>query len=125
MSEEIMAPAREGFAAWQHGDMEALGAMLDPAVTWRWFEPGDWDCRGREDVMQTIRERYEQGFARGEIEFADGGNDAVIVVAHPATVAGPEWPEETATVITFRHGKVTRMQDFRTRGRLSRPSARR
>jgi len=39
----------------------------------------------------------------------------VIVVAHPATVGGEGWPEETATVLTFRHGKVTDMQDYRTK----------
>jgi hypothetical protein len=40
----------------------------------------------------------------------------VIVVAHPAAVWGAGWPEEAATVITFDRGKVTNMQDYRTKG---------
>ena len=115
MSEQIMALAREGFGAWQRGDFATLEAMLDPDVQWHWFEPGEWDCQSRGDVMRTLRERYEQGFAAGELQFLDGGEDTVIVVAHPAAVGGEGWPEEAATVITFRQGKVTTMQDHRTR----------
>ncbi len=110
-----MQLAREGFGAWQRGDFDAIEAMLDPAVRWRWFEPGEWDCHSRADVMNVVRERYRQGFAGGELEFVDGGADSVIVVAHPAAVGGEEWPEEVATVITFRDGKVTNMQDYRTK----------
>jgi len=55
----------KGFAAWRQGDFTTIEALLDPAVQWRWFEPGEWDCHGRQDVMDIIRERYEQGFARG------------------------------------------------------------
>jgi len=65
--------------------------------------------------MAVVRERYEQGFARGELEFVDGGDASVIVVAHPSAVGGEEWPAETATVIGFREGKVVDMQDYRTK----------
>jgi hypothetical protein len=64
--------------------------------------------------MRTLRQRYEHGFARGEIEFRDAGEDAVIVVSHPSEIGGPEWPEETATVMTFRGDRVVSMQDYRT-----------
>jgi len=106
MSVETMRLAREGFAAWQRGDFETLEAMLDPSVQWRASVPGEWDCHSRADVMDVIKERYRQGF---------GGPDTVIVVAHPAAVGGDEWPKEVATVITFGDGKVTDMQDYRTR----------
>jgi ketosteroid isomerase-like protein len=115
MSDMTMELARMGFAAWQQGDFATIEALLDPAVQWRWFEPGEWDCHGRQDVMDVIRERYEQGFARGELEFVDGGQDSVIVVAHPAAVGGEEWPAETATIITFRESKVVDMQDYQTK----------
>jgi hypothetical protein len=65
--------------------------------------------------MRTLRERHEQGFSRGDLEFVDAGGDSVIVVAHPSAVGGDEWPAEVATVITFREGKVTSMQDYPTR----------
>jgi ketosteroid isomerase-like protein len=115
MSEEAMGLAREGFGAWQRGDFDTIEAMLDPAVEWRAFGPRDWDCHGRDEVMSVIRERYEQGFAAGNLEFVDGGEDRVIVVAHPREIGGDDWPEETATVLTFRERKVTRMQDHPTR----------
>lgn len=114
MSSEPMAIATEGLDAWRRGDFDALEGILDASVNWRWFEPGEWDCQGRDDVMRTLRERYAQGFAQGKLEFRDGGEDAVIVVSHPSELGGPDWPDETATVMRFRGGKVVSMQDYRT-----------
>ena len=115
MSEQAMKLARKGFGAWQRGDFATIKALLDPDVQWRWFEPGEWDCHSRQDVMDVVRDRYEQGFARGYLEFLDGGEHCVIVVAHPAAIGGEEWPAETATILTFRNGKVVDMKDYRTR----------
>ncbi len=106
--------AREGLEAWRKGDFETIEEILDPNVEWRWFEPGGWDCHGRDEVIRTLRERYEQGFARGELEFRDGGEQAVIVVSHPSEIGGPDWPSETATVMQFRNKRVVSMQDYRT-----------
>ena len=75
---------------------------------------GEWDCHGRDDVIRTLRERYDQGFARGELEFRDGGEQAVIVVSHPSEIGGPDWPSETATVMQFRNERVVSMRDYRT-----------
>jgi hypothetical protein len=91
-----------------------LERHLDPDVEWRWFEQGEWDCANREDVMRTAPERYEQGLPKGRLEFRDGGEDAIIVVSHPSEIGGPEWPDETATRMRFRQGRVVSMQDYRT-----------
>jgi ketosteroid isomerase-like protein len=115
MSQDAMTLARAGFEAWRQGDFEAIEAMLDPEVKWHAFEPGEWDCHNRADVMATIRQRYSEGFAAGQLEFVEGGSNAVIVVAHPRESAGDEWPEETATVIRFQQGRVVDMQDYRSR----------
>lgn len=109
-----MELAKRGFDAWKEGDFDTIESLLAPQVRWNWYEPGEWDCNNREDVMGTIRERYKQGFVRGELEFVDGGDD-IIVIARPREIAGPDWPEETATVMTFHDGKVTVMQDYRTK----------
>jgi ketosteroid isomerase-like protein len=114
MSNDPMAIATQGLDAWRNGDFEALERLLDPAIEWRWFEPGEWDCHNRVDVMRTLRERYEQGFAEGKLDFKEGGEDAIVVVSHPSEVGGPEWPAETATIMRFRDGKVVSMQDYRT-----------
>ncbi|MDQ3867331.1 MAG: nuclear transport factor 2 family protein [Actinomycetota bacterium] len=115
MSEREVALAREGLAAWRRGDFARVEAMLAPDATWRWWEPGEWDCANREEILRTLRERYEQGFGKADMEFVDGGPDAVIVVSHPSEIGGEEWPKEAATVLSFEGDKVVEMQDYRTR----------
>ena|SRR5437762_10494474 len=115
MSSETLASARRGFDAWQRGDFVTVEALLDPNVWWRWFEPGDWDCKDRTDVMRTLRQRYEEGFARAPLELLDVDDDVIVAVARPREAAGAEWSAETATVITFRDDRVVSMQDFRTK----------
>lgn len=106
--------AEEGFDAWRRGDFGVLEEMFAPDVEWRWFEPGDWDCHSRKDVMRTLRQRHAAGFAKGRLTFQEAGPDVVIVAAQPSEIGGPGWPDETSTVIRFRHGKVVSMQDYRT-----------
>jgi catechol 2,3-dioxygenase-like lactoylglutathione lyase family enzyme len=115
MGHELVQRARVGFAAWQRGEFATLEAMLDPEVELLWWEPGEWDCHGREQVLDLLRERYEQGFAAEDQELIDAGDDTVITVSYPSRVGGPEWPDETATVIEFRAGRAIRMQQCRTR----------
>ena len=114
MSSVSLALAEQGLAAWRKGDFKTLERLLDLAVEWHWFEPGEWDCHGREDVMRTLRERHAEGFAAGALEFRDVGGDTVIVVSHPSQIGGPEWPDETATLMRFRQARVVSMQDYRT-----------
>jgi hypothetical protein len=106
--------ALEGLEAWRKGDFGTVEEILDGNVVWHAIEPGEWDCHGRDEVMQTLRERYEQGFAKGDLQFRDGGEHAVIVVAHPSEIGGSEWPSEIATVMKFRNERVVSMQDYRT-----------
>src|SRR3989442_15613791 len=62
---------QQGFDAWRRGDFDALGAIFAPEVEWRWFEPGDWDCHNRDDVMRTLRQRHAAGFAEGQLNFRE------------------------------------------------------
>ena len=109
-----LEPARAGLAAWRRGDFEALEELLAPEATWRAVEPGEWDCESRDDILRTLRERYEEGFTKGPIELVEGGPGTVILLSRPAEVGGPEWPEETAIAITLRAGKVVAMRDYLT-----------
>ena len=109
-----LALAQHGLDAWRRGDFDALEELFAPGVEWHWFEPGEWDCHSREDVMRTLRERHAAGFAEGRLTFHEAGRDVVVVTAHPSEIGGREWPDETATVIRFRDGKVVAMQDYRT-----------
>jgi hypothetical protein len=69
----------------------------------------------RGDVIRLLRERYEEGFAGGRMDFVDAGDDRLIVVTYPAEIGGDDWPPQTATVITFRDGKAVHMQQYPTR----------
>ena len=115
VSERELALAHEGLEAWRRGDLSRVESMLDPRATWRWWEPGEWDCASRDDIIRTLRERHEQGFGRAGMELVDGGSGAVIVVSHPREVAGDEWPEEVATVLSFEGEKIVAMRDYPTR----------
>ena len=106
--------AEQGFESWRRGDFDALEQIFAPEVEWRWFEPGDWDCHSRREVMRTLRQRHAAGFAEGRLKFQEAGPDVVVVTAYPSEIGGPEWPDETSTVIRFRNGKVVSMQDYRT-----------
>jgi ketosteroid isomerase-like protein len=105
---------RAGLDAWRQGEFTAIEQLLDPHVEWGWFEPGDWDCHNRADVMRTLRQRYDEGFGKGDLTFHDASKGTVIVVSHPSEVGGPEWPDETATVMTFRGDRIVSIQDYPT-----------
>lgn len=90
VASELTAIASDGLEAWRRGDFAELEQVLDPDVEWHWFEPGEWDCHNRDDVMRVLRERYAQGFAAGRLEFQQGADDALIVVSHPSEIGGPE-----------------------------------
>ena len=83
-SSSSLTVAQQGFDAWRRGDFDALEAIFAPDVEWRWFEPGDWDCHSRDDVMRTLRQRHAAGFAEGRLNFHDAGSDVVVVTAHPS-----------------------------------------
>ncbi len=111
MSRQTMELAQRGFEAWQAGDFAAVESLMDPQVRWGAHDPELEGCDSRDEVMEIVRERFHQGFTRGDLEFIDTAGEKVIVVSRPGTVGGPDWPEEIATIITFRDGTVTEMQD--------------
>ena len=115
MSEDERAAVSEGLDAWRRGHFGKVEALLDPAATWHGFEPGEWDCNNRDEVIQTLRERYAEGFGRARMEVVDGGPGTVIAVSWPREIGGDEWPEETATVISFRGAKIVSMRDYLSR----------
>src|SRR5213079_1926905 len=104
-----------GLQAWQEGNLAALEALLDPDVELNWWEPGEWDCYGRDEVLRLLRARQEEGVSHGKVELIDAGDDTLISVSRRHPDREPDWPEEAATVITFRDGRAVRMQQYRSR----------
>jgi ketosteroid isomerase-like protein len=115
MSSELMELARGGLEAWQRGDVEALAPLLHPEVTLTWWEPGDWDCTGREEVLATLRERAGEGAGAAEIELIEAGEDAIVSTRATAAPDGPAAGLRPATLILFGDGLVVEMRQFRDR----------
>jgi ketosteroid isomerase-like protein len=113
MDAELMERARAGMQAWQDGDLSALEELLDPDVELFWWEPGEWDCHSRDDVLRVLAQRQREGVNRAEVELIDAGEDVLVSVSH--TVDRPDWPDEPATVIRFRDGKAIEMHQFKSR----------
>ena len=108
--DEIDDLVQRGLDAWTRGDLDALEAVLDPDVTLGWIEPGEWDCAGREQVMQLLRERAAEGRTNDprRVERVD---EHTIVVS-------PEQPGPygaATTRIRIAQGKVVAMRQYATR----------
>jgi ketosteroid isomerase-like protein len=101
---------QRGLRAWTNGDLDALEAVLDPAVTLRWIEPGEWDCTGREEVMRLLRQREADGRTAGpkRVEQVDE-NTVLVSPDHPGLFGA------AATCITITHGRVVAMQQYASR----------
>jgi len=101
--------ARNGYEALMRGDVEVVEDLMAPDLTWHWWEHGPWDCHSRDEAIALIRERMGQR-AIGELteatEVADG---QVVVVMRTAQ------DSDSATLVTFRDGKVVAMHAYRTR----------
>jgi ketosteroid isomerase-like protein len=115
MSTELLNEARNGLEAWQRGDVDALAPLLDPDVELTWWEPGEWDCHGREAVLALLRERVDEGADRAEIELIDAGDETIVATRAATAPDGPATGWRPATLITFRDGKVITMRQFHDR----------
>jgi ketosteroid isomerase-like protein len=115
MSAELIERARPGLEAWQRGDVDALAPLLDPEVELTWWEPGEWDCHGREAVLTLLRKRSSEGAGDAKIELIDAGTDAIIATRVTTVPDGPAAGLRPATLITFRAGMVIAMHQFRDR----------
>ncbi|HEY8815155.1 MAG TPA: nuclear transport factor 2 family protein [Candidatus Dormibacteraeota bacterium] len=122
MSAELIEMARPELEAWQRGDVDALAPLLDPEVELTGWEPGEWDCHGREAVLALLLERLSEGASAAEIELIDAG-DEMIVATRTATVPdGPAASLRPATLITFREGKAVTKRQFRNRSEALAPA---
>ena len=115
MDGELLARARAALAGWQRGDVAALEQLLDPDVELLWWEPGDWDCHGREAVLTVLRDRRRRSSGRAAVDLIEAGDDALVVARKRTARSGPATGLRPATLVTFRSGKVVLMRQFRSR----------
>ena len=119
MTSAAIEAIRTVLRAWADGDLEPLAAVLDPRAELRGYGAGEWDCVGRDEVLEVLRNSRP---AKGLIDAMQvvGVDDHHFVVAQsdgsPTDRHGVSVPPELRfTRVTLVHGAVTHIQQFATR----------
>ena len=123
MSRENVDVIREGWEAWQRGDLPGLFRQLDPDVVWDTTHFHDWpesDYRGIEGVERFLREWLEvwDGLEIEVEEVRAASDDRVVsLILQRGTgrSSGLAMEMEMAQVATLRNGKVTRFDNYENR----------
>lgn len=100
---------RDGLTAWGQGDLDALAAILDPAVTLRAMQPGPWDCDDRGQVINLLRKRAAERNGQPPSQVDVRRIDEATFV-----VTGLGGGEGVATRVIVAGGKVVSMQQIST-----------
>jgi ketosteroid isomerase-like protein len=98
--------------AFEHEDLDAFVAALDPDVVWRGIgEPGVAPplCSNREEVRRVFKDQRAEG-RRGSPEIVAESGDRIVVAPHAASP--PEGLEELHHVYTIRYGRIVEIQDY-------------
>ena len=117
MSQENVEVVRAGFEAWNAGDMDAYGELLDPDVIIRvpegWPEPGPFV--GREAVLREFkqaRDAWAVDAAEMISDFVDVGDRVVMRFIWRGKGYGPEASIELSCLYTIRNGKHMAFEFF-------------
>lgn len=123
-----VALVTQGFEAFVGGDLERLGSFLHERVEWRAIDYGPWDAEDREQVMDVIADRLEEGWRVELEECLDAGGGDVLIGLRAAGMEPARTVEDSDgrtfavdryftiaryfAVVTIRDGRVVRVQDF-------------
>jgi ketosteroid isomerase-like protein len=106
MAESNVELARRGFNAALRGDLDAIGDLLDPQVTWHGGDPSaPGACHGRAEALAFMRRSDVIRGGRFELVDVVGAGDRVVVIMRPRTEREESAPA-VANLTTFRDGKV-------------------
>src|SRR3954468_24328122 len=112
MAESNADLARRGFDAALRGDLEALGALLDPAVSWHGGDrSGPGACQNRSQALAFMRQSDVVGGGRWELVDVVAAGEKVVVIMRPPCDAATPAPT-VANVASFREGKVIEMVHY-------------
>ena len=104
--------ARQGFDAIACGDFDAITEFLDPDVKWHGGNPRD-GCQNRKQAIAWMRGRpgRKAGPLPELVDVVEAGDSVVVIMQPPASRDDPE-PQRTASLATFRDGKVVEMVHY-------------
>jgi ketosteroid isomerase-like protein len=120
MESENVAALRRGFDAVRRGDLEAAADMLDPSfeIGARLVPEGRTGARGPEALLANVNEVREVfGDVTWEpLEIVDLGDRILVRVLLEGTAEHTALPiaEEIGHVYTFRDGRATRLDIYRS-----------
>jgi ketosteroid isomerase-like protein len=87
-----------------HGDLDAIGELLDPEVRWHGGDPSaEGACGNRDEALAFMRRARSRNSIGELVDVIDAG-DRVVVLIRPVGDA-----ELRANLTTFRDGKVIEM----------------
>lgn len=110
MNADLIAKVREALEGWLRGDVAPLDDLMAPDVELLWWKTGEWDVRGKREVMSLLKQRAAQRASEVTIDVAAAGDDALIVTR----VAPPDEGQLPATLITFQQGLIVKLHQFRS-----------
>jgi ketosteroid isomerase-like protein len=116
MSTENVEVVRATLAAWNAGDMDAVGEFLDSDIVVRmpedWFEP---IAIGREAVLRgwgEAREIWAEDILQPTSDFIDVGNRVALRFIWRGEGRVPDSQMEFTAVYTVRNGKISNQESF-------------
>lgn len=103
-----------GFARLQADGPEAVVDLLDPMVEMLGPQASQWDCHGRDEVVQFLS-HFEPGGTALEITEATDVGDQVLLGTRREYQDG--FIQKSYSVVSFRDDRVVLMRGFPTRAR--------
>src|SRR3954469_13389083 len=112
MAESTVQLVRRGFDAALRGDLEAIGALLDPDVSWHGGDPSaPGACHNRRQALAFMRGSDVIRGGRVELVEVVAAGEQVVVILRPPTDGPPPAPP-VASVPTFRNAKVIELVHY-------------
>ena len=96
------------------GDMQAIAAQLHSDVVHQGVSD-ELVCRGREEVLESIRRSGGGDAGIDHLELVDAGDRVIVGLAGPRFREVPWLRGQLFIVFTVRDGLIVRMDDRRTR----------
>jgi Putative lumazine-binding len=110
VKQQLTEKVRQALEGWLEGDVAPLEALLHPDVELLWWKTGEWDIRGKDEVLGLIKQRAAQRPSGITIDVAEAGEGALLVTR----LAPPSEGQLPATLIMFENGLIVKIQQFRS-----------